>query len=396
MVSAAGRWPEGSTQPLVAALAAHLGAAEEDVAVAVFRSAVSSYECALLPPTIAIGFILALLADLGVTPAASLWTPGPATTDCLAAAGESAKTRRTREIARSALDGCVSGTAAFRVVTVLRWEQPFAVLVARSKTTAATTIVDTLIGEAAAALSPVLERDALYDRGVTRERDLVASGERRLVRLGYDLHDGPLQEIVAFAEDLRVARSHIEPLLGAPDRLRAAGCFDDLGARLSALDRDLRQIAHSVRSTTALERPLVEALRRDVDALSRAGIDTQLVVTGEVDSLTDSQKIVIYRVVQEALNNVRKHSGADSAEVRIRVMQRVISLAVSDSGRGIDEQKLSDDDRLGLAGVSERVGLLGGVVSIGTAPGGGTRVEASLPRWRSREDVAAPSYAATA
>jgi len=390
-----GVWPDGASTRAILRLAAELDAAEADVALTLFRSAVWTRESAQLPPASAIDFVLSLLVDLGGIEGASLWeaeTPG--STECVAAAGKAARSRRMGETARATLDGLPSDSVTFHSAIVERWDQPFAALVVRARV--ATASIDALVAEAAAALSPVLERDALYDRGVARERELVAANERRLVRLGFDLHDGPLQELVAFAEDLRNARSHIEPLLDEVDRLRAAGCFDDLGARLASLDRDLRQLAHSVRSTTALERPLEDALRGEVDALTRHGIETHLDVSTLPRDLTDSQKIVIYRVVQEALNNVRKHSEARTAHVGVRTTRRLIEVVVRDDGRGIDG-RIRATDRLGLAGMRERVRLLGGVVTIGDGPSGGTLVFVTLPRWRARRDATSTAtYAASA
>jgi signal transduction histidine kinase len=388
-----GVWPREASARVILRLAADLDAAEADVALTLFRSAVWTRESAQLPPATAIDFVLSLLVDLGLIEGASLWeaeTPG--STECVAAAGKAARSRRMGETARATLDGVPSDSTTFHSAIVERWDQPFAALVVRARVAAAS--IDALLSEAAAALSPVLERDALYDRGVARERELVAANERRLVRLGFDLHDGPLQEIVAFAEDLRIARSHIEPLLGEVDRNRAAGCFDDLGARLASLDRDLRQLAHSVRSTTALERPLEEALRGEVDALTRYGIETNLDVSTLPRDLTDSQKIVIYRVVQEALNNVRKHSEARTAHVGVRTTRRLIEVVVSDDGRGIDGRIRRQSDRLGLAGMHERVRLLGGVVTVGDGPSGGTLVFVTLPRWRARHTTSSATYAA--
>jgi signal transduction histidine kinase len=389
-----GMWPTGASAGVIRRISSELIAAQQDVALTLFRSAVWTRESAQLPPASAIDFVLTLLVDLGGIEGASLWeaeTPG--TTACVAAAGKAARSRRMSETARRTLDGVPSDSATFHSAVVERWDQPFAALVVRSRAPVAS--VEALLAEATAALSPVLERDALYDRGVTRERELVAANERRLVRLGFDLHDGPLQEIVAFADDLRNARAHIEPLLDDVNRLRAAGCFDDLGARLASLDRDLRQLAHSVRSTTALERPLEDALRSEVDALTRYGIDTDMDVTSLPTDLTDSQKIVIYRVVQEALNNVRKHSEARTAHVGVRATRRLVEVVVTDDGRGIDS-RIKRSDRLGLAGMRERVGLLGGVATIGDGPSGGTLVFVTLPRWRARTATSSATYAATA
>jgi hypothetical protein len=97
-------------------------------------------------------------------------------------------------VARAALDGVMAGSAQVRVRVVERWDRPYAALVARGRG-AESEHLDHYLAEAATALAPVLERASLFDRRVHRERDLVAAGERRLVRLGFDLHDGPLQEI---------------------------------------------------------------------------------------------------------------------------------------------------------------------------------------------------------
>ena len=238
----------------------------------------------------------------------------------------------------------------------------------------------------------------LFDRHAARERSLVSGGERRLVRLGFDLHDGPLQELVALADDLRLARDQVASVLEGSHRSLVSGRFDDLEARLGSLDRGLRDIAHSVRSTSAVEQPLEHALRSEVDGLERAtGIHVELDVGGDVATLTDSQKIVLFRVVQESLSNIRKHSRATRAVVRVRALSGYVSLEVSDNGCGFAASGARAKRRLGLVGVVERVRLLGGDVEIESSPGNGVLVRATLPRWRPAvESVTTPVYAVTA
>src|SRR5439155_19513749 len=108
------------------------------------------------------------------------------------------------------------------------------------------------------------------DRKVRREHDLVAAGERRLMRLGYDLHDGPLQEIVALAEELRTASTQIATVVPDDFRQRVRGRFNDVHARLGALDESLREFAHSIRSTTAVARPVADAVEGELVALETA------------------------------------------------------------------------------------------------------------------------------
>jgi signal transduction histidine kinase len=385
----------GEARAAVAATADEIGLPRETVTFAVFRRALASRECVQLPPALAADLILSLLVELAPAAASSLWTvdEGGATL-CVAASGKAPRSRRLRAVARGALDGILDSPAHVRVQLVERWDRPYAALVART-TDSDAGVIDDYLAEAAAALAPMLERTALFERGAERERELVAAGERRLVRVGCDLHDGPLQEIVALADELRLVRSQVEEVVRDEDRFHVRGRFLDLEARLEALDAGLRRIAHSVRSSTALTQPVEDAVRRELDALGGAtSIETELVLEGDVGELTDSQKIVIFRVVQEALSNVRKHSRASRVSVEIRSTRTFLDVSVTDDGCGFDRTRKADPDRLGLAGVSERVRLLGGTVEIESHPGEGTTVRATLPQWRpSSEAIRSGIYA---
>ena len=313
-----GSWASGNAREAIARTAAALGFSEDATLLATFRRAVACTECAKLPPSAAIDLILALLVELGPAQAASLWALEPSgRTRCLAAAGKTPRSRCLREAARATLDGALADSPHVQTTVVERWDRPYGALVARVAGCDAARLA-AYLADATSALAPVLEREALFVRNVERERQLVAAGERRLIRLGFDLHDGPLQELVALAEDVRFARSQMATLIDDSDQQRVGGRFADLEARLESLDRGLREIARSVRSTTALEGPLGDALRAELDALGRTSdIATSFSLEGDLGDLTDSQKIVVFRVVQESLANVRKHSAASTASVSV-------------------------------------------------------------------------------
>ena len=316
-------------------------------------------------------------------------------TTCLVSHGKAPRSRRLREAARAALDGVIVGSAQVHVRVVERWDRPYAALVARGRAAAESEHLEEYLEETVNALAPLLERASLFDRRVQREHDLVAAGERRIMRLGFDLHDGPLQEIVALAEELRTASTQIAAVVPDDFRQRVRGRFNDVHARLGALDESLREIAHSIRSSTAVARPVADAVEAELRALENAtGIEVDLRVEGNLSSLSDSQKIVLFRVVQEALSNVRKHSAAGRVSVALRSRRTFVDVTVTDDGCGFRPQHL-DTDRLGLAGISERVRLLGGAVEIETSPGAGTTVRATLPQWRPSTPAAATIYAAT-
>lgn len=212
--------------------------------------------------------------------------------------------------------------------------------------------------------------------------DAVAAAERRLARLTYDIHDGPLQELVALAEDLRLAAGQIDGLVPEDDRARVRGRFQDLEARLEALEEALREIAQGGRSASSVGRePLEDTVRAELVALEGTGIAVDFHSEGNLDELTDSQKIAVLRVAQEALTNVRKHSGASSVLVALHATPEFTELTVSDDGQGFDVNALGRD-RLGLSGVLDRVKLLGGNVEIESFPGKGATLRARLPQWR--------------
>ncbi|HEY5660996.1 MAG TPA: ATP-binding protein [Gaiellaceae bacterium] len=385
----------GEARAAVTAAADELGVPPESAAFAVFRRALASKEFAQLAPSVASELALTLIVELVPAAAASLWIlDASGSTTCLVSHGKAPRSRRLREVARAALDGVIAGSAQVHVRVVERWDRPYAALVARGRG-AESEHLDEYLEEAAVALAPLLERASLFDRRVEREHELVAAGERRLLRLGFDLHDGPLQEIVALAEELRAASTQISAVVPDDFRQRVHGRFNDVHARLGALDESLRQIAHSIRSTTAVARPVPDAVESELRALKSAtGIEVGLHVEGDLEDLSDSQKIVLFRVVQEALSNVRKHSGAGRVSVALRSRRTFVDLAVTDDGCGFDPRGL-DTERLGLAGISERVRLLGGAVEVETTPGSGTTVRATLPQWRPSTPAAATIYAAT-
>ena len=218
------------------------------------------------------------------------------------------------------------------------------------------------------------------------EPGLAEANERLLVRLGFDLHDGPLQQVYALAQDIRLLREQVVALVGRDLREPVIGRFADLESQLAELHQDLRDLAHSLEPRSLLQQPLPDAVERELTALSRrTGISTSLERNGSFDTLTASQRIALLRVLQEALSNVRQHSGAAEVAVSLRDDNDGLCMEIRDDGKGFDPGAVQPDvdgqSGIGVVGMRERLRLLGGRLELESGLGGPTVVRALLPRW---------------
>lgn len=123
--------------------------------------------------------------------------------------------------------------------------------------------------------------------------------------------------------------------------------------------------------------PRLEALPTLVDSAAGHGTRTRLEVVGTAHALSPGLDLTVYRIVQEALTNVRRHAGATECVVRLTYGAEDIRLEVVDDGRGVGEPPARGGH--GLVGMRERVGMFGGRLEVGPEPGGGFAVRAVLP-----------------
>ena len=218
------------------------------------------------------------------------------------------------------------------------------------------------------------------------ETGLGDANERLLVRLGFDLHDGPLQQVYVLAQEVRLLREQTLTLTETAHRDALVGRFADVEAQLAELHEDLRDLAHSLEPRALLKQPLPDAVARELAVLRRrAGVATSIVVEGAFDALSDSQRIALLRVLQEALSNVRQHSGARHVSVALVEDADGVGMEIADDGHGFDPDAVDggEDGRggIGLQGMRERLRLLGGSLELESTPGGPTRIRGTLPRW---------------
>ena len=141
---------------------------------------------------------------------------------------------------------------------------------------------------------------------------------------------------------------------------------------------ELRALISELRQATLDQLGLAAALEDLVERVEH-GAEIEFVADLEVaaERLDSELETVVYRLVQEALNNVAKHSGAGRAQLQVRSAEDRLAVLVSDDGKGFDPA--GETSGFGLAGMRERIELAGGELQIESREGAGTRILASVP-----------------
>lgn len=368
--------------------------------IALAREVLRAPELLTVAPTVAVEVPLAMLMAFAPLYSASLWTLDDAEqVKCMRHVGTSGPSRAARQLARRVLAGESTDQGPRRLLLGLpvgRWQEPLAALIGSARP-GMRDGCRSFLAEAVPMLGAILERDTLLAGNAASERALVESSERKLTRLGFDLHDGPIQEVAVLAEDLRLLQSQVEAFLETPrQRELVRGRMEDLDAQLEALEVELRRLSSEVHAPVLLNRPFSRALRDIIQAFAaRTNIEPRLTLDGDLRLLSVSQQIALLNIVQEALTNIREHSNATGVEIAVSVNANGVEAQVTDNGRGFDLERTliraAREGRLGLVAIHERVRLLGGRCRIDSRPGGPTTVSVALERWEPLAHEVQPS-----
>jgi signal transduction histidine kinase len=343
-----------------------------------------------LPSAIALEVQLTLLLAFTKASAVSLWSLEPSSRHLrhLAHAGEfNLRALHTRQVARRLLlrDNFAQyreGAAVGVVIDEFGGQR--VALVARGAPYPAESL--SLLEAAIPVLSAALARDELLGRQERRTRPKSgSSAESKLSQLRFDLHDGPQQDVIVLADDVRLFRSQLASAINEhPAKQRLVGRVDDLVARLVALDGDLRRIGAALAAPFEQADPLIDVLLTLTEAFAtRTGIEPTTSIKGDLTNLTDSQLTTLIAVLREALTNIRKHSRANAVTISLSGERHHVKVTVTDDGCGFDpEQEMiraAQDGHIGLASIHERVRTFGGRAQIESRPGGPTVISAVIP-----------------
>jgi two-component system sensor histidine kinase DegS len=147
--------------------------------------------------------------------------------------------------------------------------------------------------------------------------------------------------------------------------------------------KELRRVVVGLRPPALDELGLTHALRQSLLDLKANGLDCKFSEVGTPLRLPSSMEIAVYRIVQEALNNIRKHANASKINLQLQFQEDKLLVKIGDNGKGFDLSQTLDSaisvGHVGLLGMKQRAEMLGGDLRIKTGEGTGTTIILSLP-----------------
>jgi signal transduction histidine kinase len=209
-------------------------------------------------------------------------------------------------------------------------------------------------------------------RVVDLSRQLLAAQEEERRRISRDLHDETGQNFMVLRLYLEMTLRHPLPAVARASLQRALDVVDGSIA-------GLRRIMSRLSPLVLDELGLIAALRQQLRQLRRnAGVAYRFRATPVQISLSRELEALIFRVVQEGLSNIARHSQARHVVLSIRQSRTGITVRLEDDGRGLPAD-VAHGGRFGLAGMRERLRLVGGSLTVVSAPGQGTRLHMEIP-----------------
>ena len=209
--------------------------------------------------------------------------------------------------------------------------------------------------------------------------DITWSQENERKRIARELHDDTIQELLLLARELDDLTATFKGL-AEDEKIRVK----ELWHRTNAITEGVRRLSQDLRPPTIDRLGLLSSLkwlaRRTKE---NTGIEAEVSSYGVQQRADPDSELLLFRIVQEALNNVWRHSNATTAQIIVEFHDDVIKISVIDNGRGFRVPKamgsLAESGKLGLAGMQERARLLNGNVTIKSALGKGTVVTVEAP-----------------
>ncbi|HNA90982.1 MAG TPA: sensor histidine kinase, partial [Chitinophagaceae bacterium] len=206
----------------------------------------------------------------------------------------------------------------------------------------------------------------------TTQAVMLAEEEERK-RIAGELHDSVAQKIVA-------AKMHLESLnhklvaINEPEQK----IFKNIHSLLEESSLEVRNLSHSMMPGAFSRSGLTDAVKDFLDKIAIPGLKIQFHASGAFEKISENRSLMIYRIIQECVQNVLKHSKASQMDVSLIAENNELDITIEDNGVGFDKEKISQN-RLGIKNIRSRITYLNGTMDIHSKTGEGSLFAFFIP-----------------
>lgn len=198
--------------------------------------------------------------------------------------------------------------------------------------------------------------------------------KRERERVSLSLHNGLQQILVASLIRINLINTKIEDVLDEPSYL----IFEEGVKLLKEGIQTARTVAHELMPIEIEEQGLSFAIETILERYSSLKLKFKYEKNYDLESLSSNLKIIIFRMIQEVVNNIIKHAEASEANIQLNEKNKMLFLQISDNGKGFDAEHIQSKS-LGLRSLKSMVNLVDGMIKINSSPGKGTTLKITLP-----------------
>lgn len=221
--------------------------------------------------------------------------------------------------------------------------------------------------------SEIMNKALLKEREI-RSREVIEAEERERMRIAKDLHDGVGQMLSAAKMNLSNLENKLASSSGEEKKL-----IDNSLALVDESVREVRSVSHAMMPNALIKSGLSKALYDFINRLNTATLNFHLEVIGLEERLDHTVETILYRVIQEIVSNIIRHSKATEVNIQLVRHETEIVLMIEDNGVGFDPSKAEEFQGIGLKNIQSRVAYLNGTVNFDSTPGRGTTVNVEVP-----------------
>lgn len=224
-------------------------------------------------------------------------------------------------------------------------------------------------------MSNVLQKEIIKQQDIATKA-VIEAEERERNRIAADLHDGVGQLITAAKLNLNSVTDEIHHVLTQSQQ----NAFDNALSLVDQTAKEVRTVSHNIMPNVLLRSGLGAAVKNFIEKIDDRVIKVELNSSGLNEKVDTNIEMVLYRVIQECVNNVIKHANATSLDISIYNEEQGITVSIEDNGIGFDKANMKHADGIGLKNMFTRIQYLKGELEIDSQPGKGTFISIYIPK----------------